>query len=67
MTDTRDQLKAMMKRYRLNRQQVADLLHVHPTTVDAWLKPATSKSSSPVPVWRLELLQYKCARPPRRD
>jgi transposase len=43
----------------LTRQAGADLLHVSIDTVNAWLKPETSKSSNPVPMWAIELLEFK--------
>lgn len=37
----------------------ADLLHVSTHTVISWLKPEGGKSSSPVPLMALELLEIK--------
>lgn len=48
-----------MVKHDLSRDHVADLLHVSRHTVDAWLKPETSKSSNPAPLWAIELLIYK--------
>jgi DNA-directed RNA polymerase specialized sigma24 family protein len=50
----------------ISRAELADILHVSPDTIDSWLKPATSKSSNPVPLWALELLDYKIADPTNR-
>ena len=55
----REQFLAMLADYNLTRVAAADLLHVSIDTVNAWLKPATSKSSNPVPLWALELLAFK--------
>jgi predicted transcriptional regulator len=46
----------------LTRTGAADLLHVTPSAVDAWLKPETSKSSNPTPMWAIELLTFKMRR-----
>jgi hypothetical protein len=37
----------------------AELLHVSRWTVQAWLKPESSKSASALPMWATELLNYK--------
>jgi hypothetical protein len=39
----------------------AEQLHVSPHTVIAWLKPRTSKSGNELPLWAIELLEYKVA------
>jgi hypothetical protein len=39
----------------------AEQLHVSPHTVIAWLKPRTSKSGNELPLWAIELLEYKMA------
>ena len=43
----------------LRRSDVAELLHVSTHTVASWTKPETSKSSSAVPLWAIELLGFK--------
>ncbi len=55
----RRQLQAMLAENGLTRQQAADLLHSSIDRIDSWLKPETSKSSNPVPLWAIELLGYK--------
>ncbi len=40
----------------------AKMLHVSPHTVRAWLKPASSRSANALPMWAVELFEYK-----RRD
>jgi transcriptional regulator with XRE-family HTH domain len=44
-------LKAMLAARGLTRAQAAAQLFVSKSTIAAWLKPATSKSSNPVPQW----------------
>ncbi len=39
----------------------AELLYVSTDTVTSWLKPETSRSSNPVPMMALELLELKLA------
>lgn len=53
------ELREMMVGFELSTQQTADLLHVSVDTVKSWLKPATSKSAYPTPLWAVELLRYK--------
>lgn len=55
----REQFLALLTTYELTRAGAADLLHVSGDTVNAWLKPETSKSSNPVPLWAIELLEFK--------
>jgi hypothetical protein len=43
----------------LTRAQAAAQLFVSKSTIAAWLKPATSKSSNPVPQWALEMLELQ--------
>lgn len=52
-------LRAVIADAGLNREQVAVALWVSEDTVKAWLKPATSKSANPVPLWAIELLGLK--------
>lgn len=61
----RDLLREIMDANGLSRQDVADRLHQSIHTINAWLKPSTSKSSSPTPQWAIELLTYKCAASPQ--
>lgn len=42
-------------------QWAADMLHVSVHTIDAWLKPETSKSSKEIPLWAVELMEFKMA------
>lgn len=45
----------------VSREEVAEALRVSIHTVNSWLKPATSKSSSPTPMWAVELFRFKFA------
>jgi transposase len=49
----------MLAEAQLTRADAAEMLHVSIDTVNAWLKPETSKSSNPAPLWAIELLGYK--------
>ena len=44
----------------------AELLHVSVDTIKAWLKPAGGKSSNPIPLGYMELLDYKFEDPKYR-
>jgi hypothetical protein len=57
--DRREQLLALIAGAEITRDQAADLLYQSIHSINAWLKPATSKSSNPVPMWALELLALK--------
>ena len=57
-----DTLKAIMREAGLTRLQTAELLHVSIDTLHAWLKPETSKSSNPCPLWAVELLGFKAGK-----
>lgn len=58
----REQFLGILTENELTRAQTATLLHVSVDTVNAWLKPESSKSSNPVPMWAIELLGYKTAK-----
>lgn len=62
----RQELLDVLDKNGLTRQDLADMLHISIDTVNAWLKPETSKSSNPVPLWALELVGYKLAKPRRK-
>jgi hypothetical protein len=51
----------LLKQYTISHEEAADLLHLSVSAIDAWCKPATSKSSNPTPAWALELLRFKIA------
>lgn len=56
----REQFLAMLNENELTPAAVAELLpEISVHTVTAWLKPETSKSSNPVPLWAVQLLTYK--------
>lgn len=55
----REQFLGMLSERELTRAAAAELLHVSVDTVNAWLKPESSKSSNPVPLWAIELLGFK--------
>jgi hypothetical protein len=44
----------------------AELLHVSPWTVQAWLRPETNKGANELPLWAIELLALKTKRTARR-
>ncbi len=67
MTDAADVKQAfreVMKGAGITRARAAELLFVSHGTLDAWLKPETSKSSNPVPLWAVDLLARKTGLPP---
>jgi hypothetical protein len=55
----RQLMKDIIAEHELSRADIADLCHVSIDTVNAWLKPETSKSSNPTPQWAIELIGYK--------
>ncbi|MER9652476.1 helix-turn-helix transcriptional regulator [Mesorhizobium sp. M0152] len=57
--DWTPELKELIARAGITRQETADALRVSISTVNAWLKPATSKSANPTPMWAVELFRYK--------
>lgn len=57
------QFRAVIYQAGLTNRAAAELLHVSVHTVDAWMKPETSKSANPVPAWAPELLAYKTRVP----
>lgn len=57
----RKRLQDIMLEHDLSKEEIADMLHISVSAVVAWLKPETSKSSNPVPMWALELLAFKLA------
>ena len=63
----REQFLAVLTDNGLTRAKAAELLHVSVDTVNAWLKPETSKSSNPVPHWARELLEYKLNDQRKKD
>lgn len=63
MTDHRPLLSGILRASGLSRAQAAALLYQSPHTIDAWLKPATSKSANPTPLWACELLALKTGQP----
>jgi hypothetical protein len=42
---------------------IAEMLHIRPYTVEAWLKPETTKSSLPAPKWAMDQLALKIPLP----
>lgn len=57
------QLRDLIKAAGITRAQAADLLHVSPHTIRAWVKGEGSKSASEAPPWAPELLAYKTGQP----
>lgn len=55
----RERMLALLKKYGLSGEDLAELMHVSAYTTKSWLKPETSRSSNPVPEWAMELLVYK--------
>jgi len=53
------QLRLIMKRRRLTRQQVADLMGVSLHTVHSWTRPPSNKSARKVSAGTVELLAEK--------
>jgi DNA-binding XRE family transcriptional regulator len=51
--------KATLANFNLTQEEAAAILRVSPSTITAWLKPATSKSSNPVPEWAFRLLRLE--------
>lgn len=61
------EFRTVLMRAGITRSQAAALLHISPHTVDAWLKPESTKSANPAPFWAVELLALKTgvAIPPK--
>jgi hypothetical protein len=49
----------LMAEREINNETAASLIGVSQHTVDAWLKPKTSKSHHHCPAWALEILKIK--------
>lgn len=54
---------ATMRESGIERADLAILLRVSPHTVASWLKPATSTSHRPVPLWAVDLLRLRLGLP----
>lgn len=57
--DRRLELRRLIEESGLSRQEAADVLSMPKNTLDTWLKPPTSKNSTPVPQMALELFEIK--------
>lgn len=55
----RRRLAELLEEHGLTKAEAAVMLHSSVDRIASWLKPETSKSSNPVPLWALELLEYK--------
>lgn len=66
LTGAKTRLLAYVRSFNSGRghgiRRVADLLHVSPYTVEAWLKPSSTKSSLPVPSYALDALEQKLGK-----
>lgn len=56
MFETNEKLKEVMRKNKINRREVARLLHVTNLTVYLWLHPFKKHK---MPIQMIELLQYK--------
>lgn len=61
---TKRAFREVMKGAGVTRARAAELLFVSQSTLDAWMKPETTKSSNPVPMWAVDLLARKTGMPP---
>jgi hypothetical protein len=63
MIEAKTALKGYLTRLGIGRGKgiaaLAEMLHVSPYTVEAWLKPMTTRSALPAPKWALEVLARK--------
>ena len=57
--NNRDTLIDLMVAHRLERRELAELLHVDRDTVDRWLLPHDAARWREVPAMAIELLGYK--------
>lgn len=57
--ERREQMLELMAGAELTREAMAEILYQSVHTIHAWLKPVSSKSSNPIPMWALELLALK--------
>lgn len=57
--NNREKLMDLMVEYKLERREIADLVHVKRETVDHWLASHESKHSEEMPDMAIELLEMK--------
>jgi hypothetical protein len=57
--NNRDMLIDIMSEHRLERRDLAELLHVDRATVDSWLAPGGSARHAGIPDMAIELLDLK--------
>lgn len=57
--NNRDRLIALLTDHRLERREIAQLLHVSRDTVDRWLAPRETHGREDVPEMAIELLELK--------
>ncbi len=63
--NNRDRLIDLMLEHKLERRELADLVHVKRQVIDAWLLPPEAHGHEPIPDMAIELLTLKLAsRPP---
>jgi len=57
--NNRQRLIDLIAEFKLERRDIAELLHVRRETVDHWLYSGESKSHEEIPEMAIELLEYK--------
>ncbi|GEM_PF-3605884 len=61
--DYSEALRETIKEAGIKRARAAALLRVSVHTLNSWLKPRTSKSSAPAPLWAVDLLRLRTGLP----
>lgn len=61
--DWTDELRDAIRQAGITRAEAADATRVSLHTLNAWLKPSTSKSANPAPLWAVELICLKHSLP----
>ena len=61
--DWKNELREAIRQAGLTRAEAAEAVRVSVHTLEAWLKPMTSRSANPAPLWAVELICLKYSLP----
>lgn len=59
--DWTPELKELISLAGVSRPEAAEALRISLDTLNSWLKPDTSRSARPTPMWAVDLFRYKFA------
>lgn len=62
--DYSEALRETIREAGIKRARAAGLLRVSLHALNAWLKPSSSKSANPAPLWAVDLLRLRTGLPP---